>query len=299
MQACSNDSNIENESGEYQPKIIIELERINKELLSTAPQGTKGWSNWNHEQKTKVILADLGGACGGAKSGLHFGLKAGLGIGAPHLVGGGFCALGALVGGAYASWMAAPTVAANDDLLKIQRVCKVIVKDDMSFNENSVILRSDDANDKINVSPILLKESKLDSTSLNVAQMHNIVLSTLDGSISLKDYLEDEHGETKYIDDMLNSQEFLDSCRIAGIRAQDLNVCSSNDLTAKIISLFNKVLEDYASKTDDVAFIIGKYMEVIESSFELTDDQKESIRFGLATALYSSNYWEKRYDELK
>ena len=48
-----------------------------------------------------------------------------------------------------------------------------------------------------------------------------------------------------------------------------------------------------------VVIIIGKYMEVIDTSFELTDDQKESIKYGLATALYSSNYWEKRYDELK
>lgn len=243
MQSCSNDSNIGIGLEDCQPKIIIELERINEELLSTVPRGTRGWSNWNNEEKMKVIVSDLVGACGGARSGFLFGVKAGLGIGAPHLVGGGFCALGALVGGAYGSWMAAPTRAANDDLLKIQSVCRVIVNDDMSINENSVILRSDDANNKINISPLLLKESRLDSTSLNVAQMHNIVLSTLDGSISLKDSLKDEHGEAKYVENMLNSQEFIDSCRIAGIRAQDLNVSSCDDLTAKIISLFNKVLE--------------------------------------------------------
>ena len=91
---------------------------------------------------------------------------------------------------------------------------------------------------------------------------------------------------------MLNSQEFMDSCRVVGIRAQHFELSSDDDLTAKIIILFNKVLEDYASKIDDVAFIIGKYMELIDSSIELTDEQKDSVRYGLATALYSSNYWK-------
>lgn len=50
--------------------------------------------------------------------------------------------------------------------------------------------------------------------------------------------------------------------------------------------------EKVTSETDDIAFVIGKYMEVIEISTELTEEQKESIKCGLATGLYSSNYWE-------
>lgn len=292
LQSCTIEAPHEKIVDNHQPKIITDLERINNELLSTTSQGARGWNKWNKEEKTKVVISDMTGAYGGAIKGLSFGVKVGAGIGAPHLVGGGFCALGALIGGAYASWIAAPTRATNDDFKKIQDICKVIVKDDMTLNEKSVILRNNNANNKINITPTLLEETKLDTTSLNIAKMHNIILLSLDGSAILKDSCENEKIEDKYINEMLNSQEFMDSCRVVGIRAQHFELSSDDDLTAKIIILFNKVLEDYASKIDDVAFIIGKYMELIDSSIELTDEQKDSVRYGLATALYSSNYWK-------
>ena len=65
----------------------------------------------------------------------------------------------------------------------------------------------------------------------------------------------------------------------------------------RVMELFNQVLEEYASKTDDVAFIIGKYVDVIEDSNELTTEQKQSIKSGLATALYSFKYWETTWEE--
>lgn len=297
LQSCTNDANQEDESVSHYPKIITDLEKINEELLLIVPQGTR-WGSWNKEEKMKVVVSDLLGALGGAKAGLSFGAKAGLGVGAPHLVGGGFCLLGALVGGAYGSWMAAPTRSANDVFPKIQRVCKVIVKDDLTLNRQSVIVKNDYVDNKINVSPVLLKETRLDANSLNVALMHNIVLSTLDGSVTIKESVGEMADDVKYVNEMLNSEEFMDSCRSVGYRAQNFEFGSCDELTTKIIQLFDKVLEAYASKTDDVAFIIGKYMEVIESSMELTDEQKECIRYGLATALYSSNYWDKRYDEI-
>ena len=67
---------------------------------------------------------------------------------------------------------------------------------------------------------------------------------------------------------------------------------TSDTMLSKVMELFNQVLEGYAFKIDDVAFIIGKYVDVIEESDELTTEQKQCIKSGLATALYSFKYWE-------
>lgn len=294
--SCSSD--VYNEKENSQSKLITDLERINQELLSTLPSETKGWNNWNQEEKMKVVCADLVGAWAGANKGLSFGVKVGIGIGAPHLVGGGFCALGALVGGAWSSWMAAPTRSVEyDNFEEIQNTCKVIVAEDFSINRNAVIIKNENANNKINVSPDLLAETKLDERSLSIAEMHNIVLSTLDGSVTLDKTMIDI-SEENLKNDILNNKEFMDTCRAVGVRVQSGDFGTDDDLSAKIIFLFNRIVEDYASKTDDVAFIIGKYMEVIQGTTELTNDQKEIIKCGLATGLYSANYWENRYNEI-
>ncbi len=298
--SCSNDVYNEKKNEKItQSKLITDLEKINQELLSTVPAKTRGWSRWNNEEKMKVVFADLVGAWQGGKAGLIYGAKAGLGIGAPHLVGGGFCALGALVGGAWGSWMVAPTRAvAYDDFERIQHSCKIIVAEDFSINSDAVIMAKENTYDKINVSPELLAETKLDERSLGIAKMHNLVLSTLDGSVVL-DETKLDTSENNLKNRILDNREFIDTCKVIGEMAQRGEFDMSDDLSAKIIFLFNKVIEDYASKTDDVAFIIGKYMEVIQNTTELTEDQKESIKCGLATGLYSSNYWENRYNEIE
>lgn len=57
--------------------------------------------------------------------------------------------------------------------------------------------------------------------------------------------------------------------------------------------LFFEVYERYANDCDDVSFIINKYVEAIDASDELSPEEKTSLKYGFATALYSTNYWEK------
>lgn len=185
--SCSNEACFENVENK-QEKVITDLEKVNQEFLSKAQSTSRGWSNWNNEERAKVVCADLTGAWNGAKAGLSFGLKAGLGIGAPQLVGSGFCALGALVGGAFSSWMAAPTRAmVSDDFKKIQNTCNIIVSEDFTINEKVIIKNDEYADNKIYISPTLIEKTRLDENSLRIAQMHNIVLSVLDGSITIDD----------------------------------------------------------------------------------------------------------------
>lgn len=46
----------------------------------------------------------------------------------------------------------------------------------------------------------------------------------------------------------------------------------------------------YTSKTNDVAFIIGKYIDIIEKSNESTTEQIINTKSRLATVLYRSEY---------
>lgn len=62
------------------------------------------------------------------------------------------------------------------------------------------------------------------------------------------------------------------------------------------MDLFCEVFEQYSTTCDDVAFIINKYIEILEKSNELTETQLNSIKTGLATSLYSFNYWDKTFN---
>ena len=137
----------------------------------------------------------------------------------------------------------------------------------------------------------LLTQSKLDENSLVVGRMHNAMLSVLDGSIDIQSSTEIE-GESELKRALFNSEELMNSCR--NIKTDDSNLTSDKMLN-KVMELFNQVLLEYPSKADDVAFIIGKYIDVIEQTTELTKDQKTHIKYGLSTALYSSIYWEQEF----
>lgn len=65
----------------------------------------------------------------------------------------------------------------------------------------------------------------------------------------------------------------------------------SDDLTARVVRLFSEACE----QCNDSALIIHKYVDAIDASDELSPEEKTSLKYGFATALYSTNYWEKEF----
>lgn len=284
-------------------QVISDLKKVNSELLSIAQPCTRGWGD---KDKIKVVTADVTGAWGGGKIGAEAGGVIGMAFGSP-ITGGIFGAfLGGVIGGAYASWMTAPVsmVPVIDNSQSIEEACKILINDDMSINriaikfaELSTLSRATTTTSKLHVDEELIIESKLDENSLNIGEAHNIILSVMDGSVILQTEDNALPDSFSLKEALFKSEAFVDECKMIGADASVGRFLTSDTMLSKVMELFNQVLEGYASKTDDVAFIIGKYVEVIERSNELSTEQAQSIKFGLATALYSFKYWEITFNE--
>ena len=46
--------------------------------------------------------------------------------------------------------------------------------------------------------------------------------------------------------------------------------------------------------SEDVGYLINRYIELIEKDSQITDLQKGVVYSALSTAAYSTNYWYKR-----
>jgi hypothetical protein len=299
--SCSNGNTYEIQSSKVEnAQVITDLKNVNSELLSTVPSGTR----WTNKQRLAVVTADIGGAWGGGRIGFRAGGSIGTVIGNP-LTGAVFGAfLGGVIGGAYASWLAAPDemVSTIDDSQSIEKVCMSIINDDMSINEsaiNRIAIRAVESTtiNKLDVEEELIIESNLDENSVNIGKTHNIILSVMDGSVTLQNEEQALSDSSNLKEALFNSENFIDSCKEVAADASVGHLSTSDTMLSKVMELFNQVLEGYVSKTDDVAFIIGKYVDVIEESNELTTEQKQCIKSGFATALYSFKYWESTFEE--
>ena len=270
---------------------IKQLQHLNEEILSDY-HDTRGWTT---KEKLRVASSDITGAVAGYKIGSRIGAIVGTPLGSP-ITGGAFGAfIGALVGGAYSSWLAAPDTRAlgmtnNCDQLMI--CCDNLVRDDFTINESAIIAKSPDAYDKIEIEQTILDNTNLSRKNLTTGQLHNVLLSTLDGSIEIDETKRIDRSDN-LVNSILNSKQLADSCQIIAVNINSSNYNTNTSLENRVISLFNEVYRKYASTTNDVVFIINKYVEVIDASNELTPEEKESVKGGLATALYSFNYWDE------
>lgn len=298
--SCSKGDTSEIQSSKVEnTQVVTDLKNVNSELLSTVPSSTR----WTDKERIRVVSADIGGAWGGGKIGGKVGGSIGMGLGNP-ITGAVFGAfLGGVIGGAYASWLAAPEmVVAADNSKSIEQVCKILINDDMSINEsaiNRIAIRAAESTtvNKLDVEEELIIESRLDENSLDIGKTHNIILSVMDGSVILQNEEQELSDSSNLKEALFNSENFIDNCKAIGADASIGLLSTSDTMLSKVMELFNQVLEGYASETDDVAFIIGKYVDVIEKSNELTTEQKQCIKSGLATALYSFKYWESTFEE--
>lgn len=265
-------------------KLIQDLTGINDCLLSECAV-TRGWTG---KQWLNVVSADIGGAYNGGSRGSRIGGIIGLCMGSPHMgtVFGAF--VGGVICGAGASWMASPdpTMITYEETSQIFNC--MISESLMTISRNSETIFNDF--EEFDLDDETLSSVCLEQNQLNVGRMHNIILSVFDGSITIDVPQELSVEDTLYnaiieSEDMAN---LFDEINENTLNNTSLSIDSKADYAMK---LFEDLFTQYVETEKDVVYIINLYLDVINDSTELTDDEKSWIKGGLATALYSFNYW--------
>ena len=91
---------------------------------------------------------------------------------------------------------------------------------------------------------------------------------------------------------ILDSEDLQTECKTIARDIINGQGDNNNSTVDKILELFEDVLKQYPEESKDVAFVIGKYTEIIDQSDELTEEEKMVLKSTFATALCSSKYWE-------
>lgn len=273
-------------------KLITELSAFNDSLL-TEVTNSRGWSA---KQWIAVASADLGGAWRGGKFGAKVGFQIGTFFGNPH-TGAAFGAfLGGAICGAGASWLASPDSRATKDIdyQTIALLCNRSLGDGLTIIDDNLTL-TPVGEDKVNLTPKILEQVELDKSHLTVGKMHNILLSALDGSVSISGASISNMDDPIY-QSVLKSSEMVEIFDQVKYDLAAGTLFSGETKADYAMKLFEDIFTRYSQDGMDVVLIINKYSEVIKSSQELDDNEKSYILCGLATALYSFNYWQVQFE---
>lgn len=295
MSSCSDEPIAELDGGgEPKSALLDNLKSINNDIIANTP-ATRGWTAL---QKSRVVLADIHGAFAGYKYGSDKGKTIGGKFGRPgagSLIGGLIC--GAAYGG-YRSWEAAPRLKAplvekpdySTSVIPWKNAITTpsLPTDGMLQSNGTTLVLSPELKQKIVVDKKLLSSVNLTEAQLNVGQLHNLLLASFEGKIKAEDIAHSVESNDKLVNAVVCSKEMEDLYnRLVNNGEEE----TKKELPDKVMDLFYEVFQSSASTCDDVVLLINKYADAIDASDELTKDQKDWVKGGLATALYSMNYW--------
>lgn len=74
---------------------------------------------------------------------------------------------------------------------------------------------------------------------------------------------------------------------------------NGNSIDEKVIDIFLEIYLQYPDSLDDIYFLVNKYSEIINSSIDITVEEKSNIYSALSIAAYSSIYWEQQLENYK
>lgn len=303
MAACSTEeTNVpplaENESS----KLISALEIVNQQLMGdTAKVQTRSWGQWQLGRKADIISADWNGCRRGYNVGKTIGGFFGIEGRKYGII------IGCVVGGSYSSlkkWNDMnKKYECNDndeDFDGVLEMCRTLAVKGCITDEGIIDEVVLDPNENLLPNDELVLMSNLDEQSLMVGKMHNVILASLANSND--DLILDEKPEKlpnqKVSADIelqltiLDSEDLQTECKTIARDIINGQGDNNNSTVDKILELFEDVLKQYPEESRDVAFVIGKYTEIIDQSDELTEEEKMVLKSTFATALCSSKYWE-------
>ena len=274
--------------------LIKSLEHINDSLLAS---DSRTRAKWTKTQVLLVAACDLYGAYEGAQTGFGIGTKVGLALGSP-ITGGVFgTAVGGILCGTIKSWMAAPKTRADGgngvQYTDMNTGIDASTDGNLNFTPNNLIIKPNTK--QFDPDSISLDASTLEEKYLNVGKLHNVMLGIIEGTITINDSLDTTPKDSIYTA-IMSSQEMEAAFEDAKNTTASIDEIPADSVADYAIQLFINIFTEYSSSNEDVATIISRYLEAIENSTELSDEDKECIKYGMATALYSFNYWNVIYN---
>lgn len=282
LASCNNNNiydNLQKESN--RSPIISELSKFNDSLLQTQLKTRAG--SKRTLDRMSIVVAD---AVGAYEIG-SIGAKIGGFLGHPH-VGAG---IGALIGGAYSSYKCynllnstrASSVYREYKPLQVAAAYAPALEDSTLVHDNLP-------------TEITLNYSTESKDNIEFGAKHNIIVRNLQTNnfvldCDVKEFLSQEEL------DILTSKDFitgydsvtnrLSNCIINGEIPQNTN----KDISSMLMNLFASILETYSDKAEDTEFIINKYLDAVQKTSELSNEEKDNIYRALSVAASSFEFW--------
>lgn len=259
--------------------ILTQMSSFNDSIIKTRPTTMGVYS------RACIIAGDISGAIGCGKAGFWAG-----GLFGPQAAIGG-ATLGALIGGVSGSYVAyrgtRTRAVMNGNIAEPMKVVAAYAE----------VMDSDIKIDQYKPQKINVDYPIQDESITLLGTKHNLILQNLlDNKTNSKAV---EKYFTKQELEILNSKEYIEvydsimnQIDISG--ALSLN---GNDVSSRLINLFNQVVAQYPQNGDDMEFLINKYIEAVKVSNEISDEDKKIIYQSLSVAASSFEFWDKQIDK--
>ena len=300
--SCSEDTYEKDSSEKYttQSELIGNLTRFNNSV-----QAYNMNTRISGNDVKKIIIEDIKGAYDGANKGKKIGK-----IFKKTTVGKICTLLGGSIYGGYRSWKAYKDsqkvidgnlkpnidggkggVGTKAPIKPFGLICAVLENGNVNTtaitNGNTKLTKQVELDNKV------LTSVNLTQDQLNIGKLHNLLLAAYEGKIPLQNAYKIETNDED-VKTAINSKEIAELCSKIGSKDESTYFSGNEPLPNKVMELFNEVFKETATDNNSVVRLINKYAEEIDKTKELTEEQKNSIRNGLATALYSFNYWNNK-----
>lgn len=291
--------------------LLYSAQAINNAFLQNSTRGK------NPKKWIAVSIADAWGAYTGANKGLKIGNIVGAALGNP-ITGGVFGAtIGAISVGAYKSYRASRLYdnifdggyEAKPDFMDTSYKANEVLDGELDVNWENINIVDTVSLDKINLDAPTVSNIHLKNKYLKIGQMHNIMLCSKDGSLSIncdQAYMPLTRGldidvdidddEPPLVEEKIRNN-FMSNDNLSDLyeQANDDQCKTKSD---SLLNLFCEAIKDVSDKNELIS-LINSYVSIVSSSVELTEDEKENIFNAFATAIYSFNYWDIYYKDKK
>ncbi len=305
-------------------KALQELSNFNKELENKSPQTR---SNKDIRKFLHVASADIFGAWTGGQVGARIGLKVGSFLGSPAQGTVAGAMVGAIGWGTYKSYKAYHkydcAVYKTNTIDPIFLQCMPNADKHVSITEN-IIPNTENTTPNIentipntentipNIDSIIqnshlinpyiteekLKQLHLTPQEISVGVSHNELLRNLRKiNSNAKNTTRTSIHSTELANFNIPYSEYIDSEELyqKALEEEKANLNLTDNKANIAIHLFKEAFEKYSVNEDNLIFIINKYSDIIRSSKEFTEEEKNAIMYGLSTAIHSYNYWKTEY----